>query len=147
MISIEVGERFTRTVTIDAGSIRAFATLCGDLNPLHHDDAAAAAGPFGKLIASGPQLASLMMGLDATRLSQAGAALGLGFDFKFVRAVPAGTVLTIDWTVTGCDYKESLRGWIVDVEGTMKDAAGNPYVSSRGSNLVRERTATGSAAA
>ena len=67
-----VGERFSRRVTLDADSIRTFASLCGDHNPLHHDAQAAAAGPFGALIASGPHVVALMMGLDATSLSARG---------------------------------------------------------------------------
>jgi acyl dehydratase len=137
MIAVRAGERFHKSIRIDAASIRAFATLCGDMNPLHHDDGAAAAGPFGTLIASGPQLVSLMLGLDATHLSQAGLALGLGFDFKFVKAVPAGTTLTIEWTVARVEHKPSLAGYIVAVDGTMRDARGELYVSARGSNLVR----------
>ena len=139
MIAIAIGDTFAKTVTIDAASIRTFATLAGDMNPLHHDEAAAALGPYGALIVSGPQLVSLLMGIDATHFSQAGEALGLGFDFKFVRAVPAGTRLEFSWTVTRCDYKPSLAGWIVAVEGAVRGGDGVLYVSARGSNLVRER--------
>jgi acyl dehydratase len=139
MIAVAVGETFSKTVTIDAASIRAFATLAGDMNPLHHDEAAAARGPYGALIVSGPQLVSLLLGVDATHFSRAGDALGLGFDFKFVRAVPAGTRLEFSWTVTGCDHKPSLAGWIVSVEGAVRGDDGALYVSARGSNLVRER--------
>jgi 3-hydroxybutyryl-CoA dehydratase len=142
MIDVRVGDRFDKTVLIDAASVRAFATLAGDMNPLHHDDTAAARGPYGTLIASGPQLVSLMLGVDATHFSAAGVAVGLGFDFKFVKAVPAGTRLVLAWTVTGCDYKRSLDGWIVTVDGDASDAGGTLYVSARGSNLVRERAAT-----
>ena len=62
---VAVGGTFTQRVTFDAASIRAFATLSGDNNPLHHDDAAGAASPFGTIIASGPHVVALMMGLDA----------------------------------------------------------------------------------
>jgi acyl dehydratase len=147
MIAVRVGETFRKRVCVDAASVRAFATLAGDMNPLHHDDRAAADGPFGTLIASGPQLVALMLGLDATHLSQAGLALGLGFDFKFVKAVPAGTTLVIEWTVARVEHKPSLAGYIVAVEGTMRDAAGELYVSARGSNLVRPREAGAARAA
>ncbi|HSC22862.1 MAG TPA: MaoC family dehydratase, partial [Casimicrobiaceae bacterium] len=60
---VRVGARASRRVTFDAGSIRRFASLCGDHNPLHHDERAAAQGPFGTLIASGPHVVALMMGL------------------------------------------------------------------------------------
>ena len=139
MIAVGVGDTFDKAVLIDAASIRTFATLAGDMNPLHHDDVAAARGPYGTLIASGPQLVSLRLGVYATNFSGIGTAVGLGFDFKFVRAVPAGTRLVLAWTVTRCDYKASLGGFVVAVDGSARDAAGTLYVSARGSNLVRER--------
>lgn len=135
--AIEVGERFERRVTFDADSIRRFAELCGDRNPLHHDDAIAAASTFGTLIASGPHVTALMMGLDATFFTQRHEALGLQFEFRFVRAVPAGVTLTLEWTVASVAAKASLEGDIVDVEGRAIDDAGNIYVTGRGSNLVR----------
>ena len=148
-IPIDVGARVTRRMTFDADAIRRFATLCGDANPLHHDASAAAAGPFGTLIASGPHVVALMMGLDATFLSQRHEALGLGFEFRFVKAVPAGATLTLEWTVSGVEYKPSLAGHVVSVEGRAIDDAGVVYVSATGRNLVRgartsalQRTAT-----
>ena len=136
-----VGDRFTQDVVIDAASIRAFATLAGDFNPLHHDEEVAKAGPYGVLIASGTQVVSLMLGLDATYLSKFGEALGLGFDFRFVKAVPAGVALTLSWTVTGSHWKPSLRGYVVTLDGDARDAAGVVYVSASGSNVLRPRPA------
>lgn len=133
------GERFVRHVTLDDASIREFAALCGDHNPLHHDEHAASQSAFGSLIASGPHVTSLMMGLDATFLSGRGEALGLGFEFRFVKAVPAGAALTLEWTITDVAHKESLAGDIVSVEGRAVDDAGVVYVTATGRNLVRER--------
>lgn len=139
-IAVRVGDRATRRVTFDAEGIRHFAELCGDHNPLHHDARAAAAGPFGALIASGPHVVALMMGLDATFLSKERVALGLGFDFRFVKAVPAGTTLTLEWTVSNIEYKPSLAGDIVSVEGRAIDDEGVVYVSGAGRNLLRPGT-------
>ena len=135
--AIEVGARFERAATFDAESIRRFAALCGDHNPMHHDDALAAAGRFGTLIASGPHVTALMMGLDATYFTREHEALGLGFEFRFVRAVPAGITLTLEWTVASVEPKDSLEGDIVVVDGRAIDAQGNVYVTGRGSNVVR----------
>ena len=137
--TIGVGTRAARRVTFDADAIRRFATLCGDHNPLHHDDTAAAAGPFGTLIASGPHVVALMMGLDATFLSQRHEALGLGFEFRFVKAVPAGTTLTLEWMVSGVEHKPSLRGDVVSVEGRALDDGGAVYVTATGRNLLRRQ--------
>ena len=136
---IRVGMRALRRVTFDADAIRTFATLSGDHNPLHHDERAAAAGPFGTLIASGPHVVALMMGLDATFLSGHVEALGLGFEFRFVKAVPAGVTLALEWTVVGIEPKASLAGDIVSVEGRAVDDAGITYVTATGRNLVRGR--------
>ena len=136
---VGVGARASRRVTFDADSIRRFASLCGDHNPLHHDDRAAAEGPFGTLIASGPHVVALMMGLDATFLSSERVALGLGFEFRFVKAVPAGATLSLEWTVSGVERKASLGGDIVSVEGRAVDDAGTVYVTATGRNLLRDR--------
>ena len=132
------GERFARRVTFDAASIREFALLCGDHNPLHHDEDAAGRSAFGSLIAAGPHVTSLMMGLDATFLAARGEALGLGFEFRFVKAVPAGVALTLEWTITDIAHKASLAGNVVSVEGRAIDDAGVVYVTATGRNLVRE---------
>ena len=134
---VHVGESFERRVVFDADSIRQFATMSGDHNPLHHDAAVAAHGPFGRIIASGPHVTSLMMGLDATYLSRKFDALGLSFEFRFVKAIPAGTALTLEWTVTASNPKPSLSGFIVEVEGRAVDDAGTVYTTGRGANLVR----------
>jgi acyl dehydratase len=136
-LPIPVGARFTRRVTFDADAIRHFAALAGDHNPLHHDERVAARGPFGTLIASGPHVAALMMGLDATFLSERHEALGLGFEFRFVKAVPAGATLTLEWSVTGVDYKASLAGYVVSVEGRAIDDDGSVFVTATGRNLLR----------
>jgi acyl dehydratase len=132
-----VGQRFARRVTFDAVSIREFAALCGDHNPLQLDEQAARASAFGTLIASGPHVVALMMGLDATFLSERNHALGLGFEFRFVKAVPAGAELTLEWTITDITYKPSLAGDIVSVDGRAFDDAGLLYVGATGTNLVR----------
>ena len=136
---LAVGERFERRASFDAESIRHFATLCGDDNPLHHDERAAASSRFGTLIASGPHVVALMMGLDATFLSRDADALGLGFEFRFVRAVPAGAELTLEWTIAGIEHKPSLDGDVVSVEGRAIDDGGIVYVTATGRNLVRRR--------
>jgi acyl dehydratase len=134
---LRVGERFARRVVFDLASIREFATLSGDFNPLHHDAAVAARSRFGDIIVSGPHIVALMLGLDATWLTERFDAVGLHFDFRFVKAIPAGTALTLEWTVTGCRQKDSLAGFVVEVQGQAFDDAGTVFTTGHGENLIR----------
>ena len=136
-VPLRVGERFARRVVFDLASIREFATLSGDLNPLHHDAAVAAGSAFGGIIASGPHIVALMLGLDATWLTQRFESVGLHFDFRFVKAIPEGAALTLEWTVTDCRAKASLAGFVVEVEGRAFDDAGTVFTTGRGANLIR----------
>jgi hypothetical protein len=85
-----VGERFTRRASFDADSIRKFATLCGDHNPLHHDERAAAASRFGTLIASGPHVVALMMGSTRRSCRRDPKRSGSASNSVSSKAVPAG---------------------------------------------------------
>jgi len=58
---MRMGDRFGREVAFTEDLIRQFATYVGDSNPLHHDQAAAAASSFGRLIASGIHTFSMML--------------------------------------------------------------------------------------
>jgi acyl dehydratase len=80
-----------------------------------------------------------MMGLDATFLSQGHVALGLGSEFRFVKAVPAGVTLSLEWTVRTIEHKASLAGDVVSVEGRAVDDAGTVYVTATGRNLLRRQ--------
>ena len=132
-----VGETFSQRVTFDAKSIREFATLTGDFNPLHHDEAAAARSAFGSLIVSGPHVTALMLGMTATHFAKRCAPLGLEFTIRFVRAIVAGTTLELRWTLVDLTPKASLNGDLATLDGRALDDAGGVYVSSRGLLLLR----------
>ena len=134
---LAIGEKFERRVLFDAASIREFAALAGDENPLHHDDAAAAEGPAGRLIVSGPHISALMMGLTATWFTRRFEALGLEFDFRFVKAIPAGAALSLEWTITGTRATRALDGYVVTMAGRAVDDAGVVFTTAHGANLIR----------
>ncbi|MEW5879807.1 MAG: MaoC family dehydratase [Pseudomonadota bacterium] len=133
-----VGESHSRSVTLDAAAIRAFATACGDFNPLHHDAAAAARSRFGRLIASGPHTASLLLGLSATWFAQRGTPLGLDYTIRFRKAVCAGDTLTLRWTVVAVHWKESLRGELVTLDGEIRNQHDECVLTSNGLLLVTD---------
>jgi acyl dehydratase len=121
-----VGETFTRRVRFSDEAIRAFATSVHDLNPLHHDVAAARAAGYRGLIASGTQLGSAFMAMTATHFAAPASdgrprlGLGLGFDIRFRGPVYADEDIDLCWTVSAIAWKESLAGWLTRLAGNAR---------------------------
>lgn len=139
---VRPGERFERSLHLSAASIRAFAASVDDWNPLHHDAARAVAAGFPGLIASGTQVASVLMAMTASHYSEPLAdgtpcqSLGLGFTLRFSRAVVADEAMHLAWTVREAERKESLRGWIVRLDGVARSARGK-LIEASGEILLR----------
>ena len=139
MTRATVGERFTETVHLTAESISAFAHSVGDSNPLHHDEALAARSRFGRLIASGTHSASLLMALTASHFSRHAQPLGLEFKLHFHKAVRAGDTLHLDWTVTRVQWKASLGGDLVWLEGEASNQFGELMLAATATLLVMDK--------
>jgi 3-hydroxybutyryl-CoA dehydratase len=110
---VQVGEHMVGQITLTHAEIATFAPLCEDLNPLHHDESYAQHTQFGGVIAYGPQITSLVMGLVATSFSKSRAVLGLEFAFRFLKAVRAGEMIDMEWEVVTTEPKVSLKGEMV----------------------------------
>jgi acyl dehydratase len=134
-----VGEECTRVVELTPDGIARFATLAGDENPLHHDEAHARATRFGGLIASGTQPVALLMGLAATYFSRDAAALGLDFSFRLRKAAHAGDALLLRWRVARVQPKEKLAGELVSLEGEVRNGAGEIAVVATATLLLTAR--------
>ena len=67
-LGLRIGQRATRTKTISDDDLRAFAEITGDYNPLHFDDAFAAATGFGRRVAQGGIASGLLNALVAMDL-------------------------------------------------------------------------------
>lgn len=113
------GEGFNRVLTFTPELIREFSTLGGDTNPFHHDEAYAKASRFGGLIASGGHCTAVMMGPLADFLTGRKNAVGLEFNFKFHKAVPANGDYTLRWEITKITYKPSLKGHLIQFSGSL----------------------------
>jgi 3-hydroxybutyryl-CoA dehydratase len=133
-----VGENFSKFVRLTEAEIKQFATLCDDQNPMHHDAEYAAGTRFGKIIASGTHYSSLFVAMVATHFSKTSAIVGLEFGLKFLRPVYAGVALTMTWTVTNIEPKQSLAGDIVSITGRVMDHDGASLLTGEGKVLLTE---------
>jgi acyl dehydratase len=133
---VTIGETFSATLALSTDSVKSFATLVNDLNPLHHDDAYAAQSRFGGLIASGTQPTAHFMALLATHFSTYAQPLGLEFDIKLKKAVHAHDTLTIRWRVRDAYWKPSLNGDLTHLEGSVVNQRGETVLVGSSTILV-----------
>jgi acyl dehydratase len=133
---VTLGETFGATLALSTDSIKSFATLVNDLNPLHHDDAYAAQSRFGGLIASGTQPTAHFMALLATHFSTYAQPLGLEFDIKLKKAVHAHDTLTITWHVRDAHWKPNLNGDLTFLEGSVVNQRGELVLTGTSTILV-----------
>ena len=127
--------------TIDAEQIVAFAQVY-DPQPIHTDPEAAAAGPFGGLIASGWQTGALMMRLVVENyLSPASSLASPGVDeLRWLRPVRPGDTLFVRLTVLEATRSRSKpdRG-VVRSLIELRNQHGEDVMSVKPINLVRCR--------
>jgi acyl dehydratase len=67
-LHLRMGQRAERTKLVTDADLHAFAELTGDYNPLHFDDAFAAATRFGRRVAQGGIAAGMLNALVAMDL-------------------------------------------------------------------------------
>lgn len=60
MSTVETGDQASRSLTISDDTIRTFAEVTGDNNPVHLDDEYAAGSRFGRRVAHGMIAAGLI---------------------------------------------------------------------------------------
>lgn len=125
-----VGQVLEAPIVFTPDSVRAFATLTNDTNPLHHDAELASTTRFGGLIASGTQTTGLLLGSLANHVFPGSASLGLGCSFRLRKAVPADARLIARWTVRRIVPKPSLSGVLVELDGGLIDAEGLVFVEA-----------------
>ena len=139
--------------TFDLGSysvtgekIKAFASDWDPL-PFHTDEEAAAASPFGGLVASGAHTLAICVRLasDAV-ISRVAVIAGRGIDeARFLRPVRPGMTLEGTMTIIEQDLEGPARGRIV-LRNELRDQEGEPVMSMDGEVLIRRRDLDGSAA-
>jgi 3-hydroxybutyryl-CoA dehydratase len=132
-------ERFSSEVTLTTESVAAFAHVAGDQNPLHFNPIYASTTRYKRLVASGTQTTSLLMGLTATYFSHQGAMVGLEFWFRFRRPIYADETIWLEWLIVSVKAYPHLGGEVVDMRGRIRNETGKTAVGAKGRILFTEQ--------
>ncbi|MBZ0291980.1 MAG: MaoC family dehydratase [Anaerolineae bacterium] len=95
----KIGDRASRTKTIEDKDIRQFAEVSGDTNSVHLDDEAAAKSVFGRRVAHGMLTASLISAVLGNELPGVGS-IYMGQELRFKAPVFIGDTITASVEVT-----------------------------------------------
>lgn len=131
-------DRFSLEVTLTPESVKQFALLAGDSNPIHHDSEYAALTRFKRTIASGTQTSALLGALTASHFSQYGAMVGLEFWYQYRLPVYDTETIKLEWLIVSTRPSKSLNGDIVELRGRVLNALGKTAVGAKGRVLVVE---------
>ena len=88
-----VGQRAERSRLIKREYIELFTEISGDRNPVHYDEEAAAASPFGEIIVQGGVTSAILNAVVAEELPGPGTVF-LQLDLSFKAPVRPGDVIT-----------------------------------------------------
>jgi 3-hydroxybutyryl-CoA dehydratase len=104
---LAVGQSAERIVTVEEAAVIGFAAVSGDTNPIHLDEAFAAATPFKGRIAHGMLAGAYISAVLGTELPGPGA-IYLGQHLTFKRAIRIGDAVLIRVTVQAIDEKTGV---------------------------------------
>ena len=133
---MQVGDCFAKDIAFTEDSIRQFASFVGDTNPLHQDAAAAAGSPFGRIIASGTQSFSMMLGAVPQYLMRWQPNVGLDASVRLRRPVRAGDRARAEWEIISIADAPKLKGWIVSFRGRLVRDDGVVALTAETKSLV-----------
>jgi acyl dehydratase len=97
-MTLEVGQKATRSMDVTADCVDTYATLTGDYNPLHFDEEFCSKTRFGRLVAQGGLTTGLLHGLVAMQMPGPGSVF-LSQNWKFTAPVYIGDTITAEATV------------------------------------------------
>lgn len=92
-MTITVGQRAERSLTLTSKHVATFAELTGDYNPLHFDEAFVAKTRFGRLVVQGGLTTGLLHALVAMDMPGPGTVF-LSQNWKFTAPVYIGDTIT-----------------------------------------------------
>ena len=114
-----VGQRASFTKTFTEDDVGRFVEITGDTNPLHVDEAFAAASRFGRRVLHGMLTASMFSTMVGMKLPGTGAVYRAQ-TLRFVRPAFVGDTLTAHFVVTSIDrakHRLEMDAWIENASG------------------------------
>jgi 3-hydroxybutyryl-CoA dehydratase len=128
-----VGQSAELTRTVEESTVKAFAEVSGDHNPLHLDESFARRTPYRGRIAHGALIASYLSALLGNELPGPGA-IFVSMDLAFQRPVRIGDTVVSRAEITSIDLKTRM------VELSCSCRVGDVEVmAARASVMVRTR--------
>ncbi len=94
-MNLQVGDTASRSLTLTADAVKAFADLTGDYNPLHFDKDFAAQTKFGRLVVQGGLTTGLLHALVAMDMPGPGTVF-LSQNWKFTAPVFIGDTIVAE---------------------------------------------------
>src|SRR5688572_32462424 len=94
-MTLSVGQKATRTMTVTAAHVKAYAEITGDYNPLHFDEAFTSRTKFGRLVAQGGLTTGILHALVAMDMPGPGTVF-LSQSWKFTAPVYIGDTITAE---------------------------------------------------
>jgi acyl dehydratase len=126
-MSLTVGQKASRSMTLTDEHVRRYAEITGDHNPLHFDPDFAARTRFGRLVVQGGLTTGLLHALVATDLPGPGSVF-LSQNWKFTAPVYIGDTITAEATVLSVHPSKpvtelAVRVWRQDGETVLEGTA------------------------
>jgi acyl dehydratase len=91
-MTVSVGQKASRTMTVSAARVKAYAEMTGDYNPLHFDEAFTSRTKFGRLVAQGGLTTGILHALVAMDMPGPGTVF-LSQNWKFTAPVYIGDTI------------------------------------------------------
>jgi acyl dehydratase len=122
-VTVSVGQKASRTMTVTAEHVRAYAEMTGDYNPLHFDEAFASRTKFGRLVAQGGLTTGILHALVAMDMPGPGTVF-LSQNWKFTAPVYIGDTITAEAEVLSVHATKPVCQLRVVVRRNTNDAGG-----------------------
>jgi 3-hydroxybutyryl-CoA dehydratase len=136
---LEIGDKFSESITITETHIVKAAGLFRDFNALHTNEPAMGKSRFGKRVLHGALTFSFMVGVYSnvfhdTDISTVEASI------KFTAPIYINDTIHMEWEVKRLEEKPKIDGGLVDLSGEVKNQQGIVTATAEARILVSNKT-------